>query len=62
MNWFRRGPSPEAVAVEAVEEKLQKVRAVRKSTLQDVMNKINQISVDEGIRHVGQAFGGKYND
>lgn len=53
MNWLRRAPSPEKCAVDEKVQKLGAMREKRRSALQNLMRKLDEIPLDDGLVKVG---------
>lgn len=57
--WFKKEPSPEKIAVERATETLERVRKERKSLLAQVIQKIDEIPLDERLIDLGRDLRGK---
>lgn len=53
MSWLRRAPSPEKVAVDEAAERLNRIREKRRSALRDLVRKLGEIPLDDGLVKVG---------
>ena len=58
-RWERARPTPEAIAAEVANQKLKQVREVRRTALQNLLQKLDNIPVDEGIESIGNDLGGR---
>lgn len=56
MSWFKRPPTAEKKATDAATARLEAVRKVRKSLLAEVLERLQEIPVEEGIVGVGEAI------
>jgi hypothetical protein len=53
MNWLRRAPSPEKVAVDETVQKLSVVREKRRNALRELVRKLDEIPLDDGLVKIG---------
>lgn len=53
MNWLRRAPSPEKVALDETVQKLDAEREKRLSALRSLIKALDEIPLDDGLVKVG---------
>lgn len=53
MNWFRRAPTPEKVAVDEAVQKANAERDKRRRALQALLKALDEIPLDDGLDKVG---------
>jgi hypothetical protein len=61
MTWFKRAPSPEKLAAEAQGRVLDAAREERRSAMQTLLRKLDDIPFEEGIASLGKTLGGDGN-
>lgn len=54
MKWLRRTPSPEKVALDDTVQRLEMVRAKRRNALRELVRKLDEIPLDDGLVRVGE--------
>lgn len=58
MNWLKREPSPERVALDKTVERLDTARNRRKRALQELVRRLDEIPLDDGLVEIGNDMTG----
>ena len=58
-RWERARPAPETIEAEVAHQELKQVREVRRTALQNLLQKLDNIPVEEGIESIGKDLGNR---
>lgn len=56
MNWLRRAPSPEKVAVDLSMQELDEARQKKRTALQRLMRRLDEIPLEDGLVKIGDGM------